>query len=298
MEDRSLRLFLFRLIPTLMLVSMVAWCSLGRHPSAGSGPALSSELAELFAQNGLLDGPAQPDQFAAIAKRAGPAGMNRLLYAAAPDASLPALRWIVEHGADPRNLGSIEGVPLLHKVAKRPQHDRLAYFLEQGLDPRQRDSEGRTLMHVCAEGGIDERVYALLSAKGSSVSDTTRAGKQPIHFASVKSIAVLAAAGADLAAQDGAGRTALHWAALEGRNDVVIELLRLGASVFVVDQQGRTPLHLAALRQSEVAIDALLVAGAPRTARDNDGRTPRELGESGYKQPQYRQERARMIEKL
>jgi ankyrin repeat protein len=298
--EGSYRPSLFRLIPALMLLCFVAWCSSSRQPrgSADGAPNLSVELVELFTTQGLVDGQVRSDQLADIAARVGPAGMNRLLYTAAPEASLPALRWMAEHGADIRNIGVIESVPLLHKVAKRPQFERLAYFLNQGLDAAQRDGEGRTLMHVCAEAGMDERVFALLRSKGLSTSDMTLVGKQPLHVASVKSIPVLVAAGADLAAVDNKGQTALHIAAAAGRQDLVTELLRLGASVFVTDKEGRTPLHWAAASRSEPSVDALLASGAPRTARDNSGLTPRDLADSERQQRPYRNEREKLRDKL
>lgn len=296
-EDRSLRLTLFRLIPLLMLVSFVAWCSSSRSPQGAGGAPLTTELLELMAQNGVIDGMVQASELGAVAKRIGPAGMNRLLYASASEASLPALRWMVEHGADPRNIGAIESVPLLHKLAKRPQYERLEFFLKMGLDARQRTSDGQTLMHVAAAGGLDERVLGLLTREGLTLADTTHDGKQPIHFASVKSIPVLAAAGADLGAVDRYGRTALHWAALEGRNDTATELLRMNASVFAADKKGQTPLHLAAMKGSEAVVNTLLSAGAPRTARDNDGLTPREIAEAQQRSG-YRSERDRMVDKL
>jgi ankyrin repeat protein len=296
-EDRSLRLTLFRLIPLLMLVSFVAWCSSSRSPQGGSSGPLATELLELMAQNGVIDGMTRGSELDGVAKRIGPAGMNRLLYACAADASLPALRWMVEHGADPRNIGAIENVPLIHKVAKRPQFERVEFFLKLGLDARQAASDGQTLMHVAAAGGLDERVLGLLLNRGLTLADATHDGKRPIHFASVKSIPVLAAAGADLGAVDRYGRTALHWAALEGRNDAATELLRMNASVFAVDRNGQTPLHLAAMNGSETLVNTLLAAGAPRTARDNDGHTPREIAES-QQRSRYRSERDRMVEKL
>ena len=46
-EDRSSRLFLFRIIPLLMLVSFVAWCSSGNRTRGESLP-MRTELLELL----------------------------------------------------------------------------------------------------------------------------------------------------------------------------------------------------------------------------------------------------------
>lgn len=298
MDERPLRLTLFRLIPLLMLVAFVAWCSTGRAPRGGAGAPHATELAELFMSHGLADGPLRADQLDAVAKRAGPAGMNRLLYAAAPGATLPALRWMVEHGADPHNIGSIENLPLLHQLAQRPQADRLAYFFELGLDPKQRDSRGRTLMHACAEAGLDERVLMLLTAKGLTVSDVSNAGQLPIHVANLKSLPVLVGAGADVSAPDREGRSALHLAAAAGAADMVNELLRLGASVYAVDSQGRTPLHWAAAKRSDATVNALLDAGAPRAVRDHRGLSPRDLAEAPERATTTRRRSERLADRL
>jgi ankyrin repeat protein len=231
--EGSYRPSLFRLIPALMLLCFVAWCSSSRQSRGG------------------VDGP----------------------------------------------LHVSEAVPSLHKLAKKPQFDRLEYFLNQGLDATQRGGEGRSLMHVCAEAGMDERVFALLRSKGLGTADSTPAGKQPIHEASVKSLSVLVAGGADLAAVDNKGQTAPHIAAAAGRQDLVTELLRFGASVFAADKEGRTPLHWAALSRSEPSVDALLARSAPRTARDNGGLTPRDLAESERPRA-YRNEREQLRDNL
>lgn len=265
-----------------MVVGFMAWCSSNK----GGKPEVQQvriELSELMSTQGYLSGPSDSENLAGVAKRVGPAGMNRLLYDSAPTASLAALQWMVKNGADPKNTGALAEEPLLHRVVRIPQPERLEYFMGLGLDPKEKSRDGATLLHVAARNGLDERMLALLVSKGLGMTDATTAGKQPIHMASVKSIPVLANAGADISAKDAMGRTPLHWAALEGKHEQVSALLRMSASVFATDKQGRTPLHLAAMGNSEEVVDTLLAAGAPRAVRDQDNMTPRELAQESRK---------------
>jgi ankyrin repeat protein len=268
---------LARFLPLLLVVLFIAWCSTSQQQKRELAPQ-KVELTELFLRQGLIaSGSLREGELTEAARKAGRAGMNQLLYAAAPDASIEALRWIIEHGADPAAVGAPEGVPLLHKAAQKPAYARLEFFLGLKLDPRQRGPGGNTLLHVAAAGGLDERVLQLLLSKGLKLNEANAAGQLPVHLAGVKSLDVLVRAGAEVDAVDGLGRTALHQAAADRRTDLVVELLRLGASVFKTDAKGRTPLHLAAQARSEPVIDALLAAGAPRSARDADGQTARDL---------------------
>lgn len=275
-ELSPMKRLMFKLIPTLMLVGLMAWCSQGNR---GRQEVMQSrvELIELFQQAGLIDQPAPEMDLTRVARQAGTSGMNRVLYDAASGSSVQALKWLVKNGADPRNIGAIEDLPLLLKAAQAPRYDRLEYFMSLGLDPLQRSRDGQTMMHVAARGGLDERVLELLRSKGLGVTDETALGQQPIHFASVKSIPVLVAAGADIEAKDINGRTALHNAAFNGRDDIVAELLRMKASVYATDKQGRTPLHLASLKYNQKVVDTLVAAGAPQAARDHNNQTPSEL---------------------
>ncbi|MCA0241800.1 MAG: ankyrin repeat domain-containing protein [Proteobacteria bacterium] len=268
---------LVRFLPLLLVVLFMAWCSTSQQQKRELAPQ-KVELTELFLRQGLIaSGSPREGELTETARRVGRTGMNQLLYSAAPDASIDALRWIIEHGADPASIGAPEGVPLLHKAAQKPAYARLEFFLGLKLDPRQRGPGGNTLLHVAAAGGLDERVLQLLLSKGLALNDANGAGQLPVHVAGVKSLDVLVRAGADVDAVDGLGRTALHQAAADRRTEVVVELLRLGASVFKTDAKGRTPLHLAAQARAEAACDALLAAGAPRSARDVDGQTARDL---------------------
>lgn len=274
-DDRSrLRLFLFRLIPALLVVSLVGWCSYQGNKRKELEP-VRTEITDLMMTEGLVDSPS-PGNLADVAKRAGQPAMNRLLYNAAPTATLEAIRWIIRNGADPKNVGMQKDRTLLQQAAKTPRFEKLDFFLGLGLDPLERSRDGRSVLHFAAEGGLDERTIALLQSKGIALDDRTPTGAAALHFASVKSIPVLVQAGQPVNVTDSDGRTPLHAAARAGRLDVVNELLRSGASVFAADNKGRTPLHLAVLGRSTEVVDALLAAGAPRTVRDQDGNTPRD----------------------
>lgn len=276
-EERSrLRLFLFRLIPTVLLASLVGWCSSGNRARQEAEP-IRTELAELFQSEGLIDTPINAGSLSDAAKKLGQPGLNRLLYAAAPAASLDALKWLVKNGADPKNVGTLKDLTLLQQVAKVPRYDRLEYFLALGLDPTELGRDGRNLLHVAAAGGMDERVLKLLLDKGLRLDSTTPSGASAMHFASVKSIPVLVSAGLKIDSVDEDQKTALHHAASRGASEIATELIRSNASVFAADKRGRTPLHLASMARASPVIDALLAAGAPRTARDADGNTPRDL---------------------
>jgi ankyrin repeat protein len=276
-EPKSRAQIWLRAVPLLILVCLVAWCTTNRQSMQQMNP-IKTELQSIFMEAGLVDGVNQQNNLTDVAKKMGEPALNNLLYEVASSASLDALKWMVANGADPKNVGALHDLTLLQKVALRPRLDRLEFFLGFGLNPLERSRDGRTIMHLAAQGGLDQKVLALLSSKGLKVSDGDVAGRMPIHYASVKSVAALLGGGADIEAKDSLGLTALLHAAKEGRNDVVSELINNAASVYAFDNNGRTALHYAAMaRNSDNLIDTLLAAGAPVTARDNEGQTPKDL---------------------
>jgi ankyrin repeat protein len=270
---------ILRLVPLLMLVLLLAWCTQQRHAQQATMP-LHTELVDLFLTQGLIDNTGAPVDLEQVARRAGETSMNRALYDNAATASLPVIMWLVKHGADPQHIGALDKGTLLQRVAQRPTIDRLRYFIDDlHLDPKADTPDGLSLLHVAAWGGVNEQALKYLMSKGLDIHGQDPTGRQPIHYAAFKSIEALVNAGADLNAVDKSGRTVLHAAVEDSHPDVVAELLRRGASVFVADKNGNTPLHLAATRSSDEIVDALLAAGAPRAARNAEGLTPREVFE-------------------
>ena len=277
-----------RIFIVLILVSLMAWCTTNNRRMAQSAP-LRMELQSIFLEQGLIDNSNERSNLADVARKAGTARMNRLLYDVAGSASLDSLKWIVANGAEPKDIGIMRDMTLLQSVAMRAQGDRIEYFLGLGLNPAERSRDGKTLMHIAAQGGMDNKVLALLVAKGLNMNEPDNVGRVPIHYASVKAISVLAGAGADIDAKDALGMTPLHYAAKEGKNDIVAELLRNSASVYLTDKKGRTALHFSAMTaQSNNLVDTLLAAGAPVTVRDEDGNTPKDLAIEARDNYRYR----------
>lgn len=270
----------------VVTISLLTWCSMARRSTqdvAGLGP----ELREMMMVGGMADASGMID-LEKTAKRVGAVGMNRLLYDNAGAGSIPALRWIVNHGAEPRYIGALDKGTLLQQAAAKPTLDRLKFFIEElKLDAKQETPNRVGIMHLAARNGVDAQTLVFLTSRGLNINAPDGSGRLPIHYAALKSIGPLASAGADINALDDQGRTALHWAVEEGRHDAVAELIRLQASVFAQDRQGNTPLHLAAVGSSEAIVDTLLAAGAPKAARNVDGLTAREYLEKMRNKRRY-----------
>jgi ankyrin repeat protein len=273
-----------KLTPLLLFICLFAWCTSNRHRMQQIEP-VKVELTALFMEQGLLANSLNP-VLSDVAKKVGESEMNSLLYDAAPKASLPALQWIVQNGAVPKNVLPRGNQTFLQQVALKPELMRMQYFLDFGLNPLERSRDGRTVLHAAAQGELTEPVLTLLLSKGLKVTDVDSGGMQPMHYASAKSVAVLQKAGAEIDAKDSLGRTPMDIAAKEGESDVVTEMLNHSASVFSKDNKGRTPLHYAAIgSKSDGVIEALLAHGAPITARDDDGEVPRDLAKEPDSDP-------------
>jgi len=89
---------------------------------------------------------------------------------------------------------------------------------------------------------------------------------------------LLLARGAAVDAANHWHNTALHWAAYNGHQRVVIQLLRHRARLDVREtEKGHTPLHDAAWKGRWQVVRVLLEAGADPGARDREGLTPLEV---------------------
>lgn len=159
------------------------------------------------------------------------------LHCAAKYGDNKALQFLIANGA------SIEkkafGCTPSLLAASEGHLDILQYLIDRGVDPRQRDYHGRTVLHWAAKHGNQVIVQALIDK------------------------------GANINAVDRWGRTVLMWAIeyaegsmMEYDRDMLIRLLlRNGVNTGVKAQHGITALHMAAFVGSSSIMRYLLDEG-------------------------------------
>ncbi|MDE2767101.1 MAG: ankyrin repeat domain-containing protein [Chloroflexota bacterium] len=114
-----------------------------------------------------------------------------------------------------------------------------------------------------------------------SVGERDTLGRTPLHLvasygANRSVVGVLLERGADIDARDNYGDTPLHTAIASDRLDVAVVLLENGADVDARDDFGDTPLHTAARVSKASAVEVLLDFGADIEAKDELDNTPLE----------------------
>ncbi|KAI1803348.1 ankyrin repeat-containing domain protein [Daldinia bambusicola] len=128
----------------------------------------------------------------------------------------------------------------LHIAAQSGQARMVDILIEQGEDPNEQDSDGRTpLMHAVING--HEAVAQLLIARGACVGAVDRDARSVLHWAALYR------------------REGMLRMFLARRDDGVVQDR---ADVDAYDDAGWTPLHMAVYRGFEVGVRMLLQAGA------------------------------------
>ncbi len=217
-------------------------------------------------------------------------------------ADTTVLSWLVRAGADlnPRNE---TGQTPLHAARALHNLPAMRKLLELGADPELRDDVGRTAVAVCYWTAGRDAWNFLANSPPESVQGCLESGVQvdargpdgvtPLAgmvsargcCADIANVLPLfVAAGADVNARDTLGRTPLHLASAASGTIlpvsvlavVIPALLDAGAEPNARDLEGATPLHAAVAWRgsSDTLLHLLAAAGADLDARNNRGQTP------------------------
>ncbi len=233
--------------------------------------ALFGTAAELKAQ---LDAGLDP-------KSKTPDGTT-LLMMAAPDAKKVGL--LIDHGADVRAKAKSGYTALMVAATYFDSSPAVKLLLEHGAEARPVKGVifGASPLFLAAMAG-DCNTMALLLAKGANPNYKMDVlGMFPstplvtaVGFGDAAVIQALVKGGADVDERDSDGMTALHWAVLAHHPEVVKALLAAGANANAVDHFGYTPLLYAATVDFGDAetVTMLLKAGADPGIKDKKGET-------------------------
>lgn len=198
-------------------------------------------------------------------------------------ATVETLRWLVEHGADihARSAGGNTAAWYaaghgarweFHRKAVTPDHtERLRYLLDLGLDPKERNFIGRSLLTEACEAGDPARV-AILLERGAPAGVGDKQSLRPTimqQLSEVTQDSDLTDPGSVPAGEADSYEIPLFCAARSGSVDCVRLLLEASADPATRDSSGATALMVAG---SAEVTKSLLAAGVDRDATDVYGK--------------------------
>ena len=184
------------------------------------------------------------------------------LHEASEEGSLPAVRYLLDNGANVDQLADEFDTPLVHAANK----DVAELLLQRGANILGSDEVQLTPLHCTQDKGVAE----VLLKYGAQVNHVDGDGMTPLYHAANEGVAeVLLQNGAVVNAFDWYGDTPLHYARDEGVAEI---LLQNGAYIHTKNNiRGDTPLHEA---RDEGVAEVLIRNGADVNAKNNDGYTP------------------------
>lgn len=180
---------------------------------------------------------------------------------------------LLDAGADRFRRNDWGRTPLM-VAARADQPDLVRWLLGLGAPVDERNKEEQTALIHASESGATRVVTALLDA-GANVDATDRTESRAISSAAnIDIVRMLAGHGADVDYVNGEGKWALAYAADEGDEAFVRELLGFGVNV-ETNSIGETALHFAVNRDERNIVRMLLEAGADPNAQELlDGERP------------------------
>lgn len=170
---------------------------------------------------------------------------------------------------------------MLTQAALDGSPERVLALLLRGADFNARLSMENTPLHWACYSGWASATRVLAFWPGVALNARNLLGATPLQlavesrdFMTVRALCEAPGVAVD-EVEEYERTTPLHHAALNGRADVVRELLKAGASVTAVERHGATALHLAADNGDLATLRLLLAApGVSLVAESSEGLTP------------------------
>ncbi|MFN2377619.1 MAG: ankyrin repeat domain-containing protein [Candidatus Binatia bacterium] len=165
-------------------------------------------------------------------------------------------------------------------AAQRGDLKMIQLCLDKGVDPKTKDSIGRSALLLAAREAKNLEVVKFLHDKGLAADEPDATGRSPLADAAgngdVTIVSWLIEQKADLERKDAQGRTPIFGAAIGGSAPTVARLIEAGAKVNVRDNYEDTPLIDACNKGNDEVARLLVEKGADPSLKDQEGRTARE----------------------
>jgi ankyrin repeat protein len=137
------------------------------------------------------------------------------------------------------------------------------------------DSEGRTPLHLAAEGISIRPAAWLLQIRPKLLNVVDQHGKTALYYCNTMECAeLLLTSGADINHRAHGDQAALHYFAETVAGHMFYALCKHGADMDLLDHSQRTPMYIATMTGCREAVVALAAAGASVNISDKSGIAP------------------------
>ena len=173
-----------------------------------------------------------------------------------------------------------QGCNALMIAASAGYRDAVQALLDKGARPNERNDQGRTA--IMLTGNVE--VLRMLLQRGADPNLQDEDGRTALIWATDdfgtgdEGVAALLASGANPSLEDTQGRSALAWAVIQGKRASVRALLDMGAPIDrATKEAAKAPLMLAVINGRTQIVRDLIDRRASLTPRDNAGKTALQL---------------------